>query len=211
MRASWRRSNVVPCAASPTRSSASPTRASSNGFPTTRRQRVRSAVTDGLERLDWLPRTIVCPNPPATAGATRVAADRTPSTEATSFASFDAGSSRAASRAAHPSAAGSAAARREEERAPFRALARTLGLNRQEAASVGDDDPADQVRVALRRLPEQQRTVLTLQYLAGLSLEQVGALLGTSLIGARRASEHALGTLRRSMEEDAGPLAAQAG
>src|SRR5579871_18520 len=141
--------------------------------------RVRAALEDALQRLDWMPRTI--------------RRRRQPGEEP--VAPIDDGPREAA--APRPARAGSPEAWGELEEAPYRALARTIGLYGAEGAA----DPAARVRHALRRLPEQQRTVLTLQFLAGLSLDQVGALLGTSSIGARRAGEHALEALRRAVEE----------
>jgi RNA polymerase sigma factor (sigma-70 family) len=186
-------------------------------FPNYAATRVRAAVTDGLHQMDWLPRAIVRHQPPSAPAASRPAGIEAPASageaalQGLAWAGTDqVALGRGAGRGAHPAGTGRTS-RLDDERAPFRALARMVSVHRIDLPARNEDDAADQVRRAMRRLPEQQRTVLTLQFLAGLSLEQIGALLGTSLIGTRRAIELGLSTLRIAIEDDAGPLAAQAG
>lgn len=161
--------------------------------------RVAAAVRDALQRLQLAPLTLYRrPVRCAPAGGRSDGVSRD-------------GHGRSPGRGEAPPERSTAAQRAEEFRLPYRGLVRAIGLA-PEPPAIGTD-PADRVRRAMRRLPEQQRTVLTLQYLAGLDLEQVGSLLGSGVIGARRASEVALDALRLAVEDDGGlPLvAAQAG
>ncbi|HTW98592.1 MAG TPA: sigma-70 family RNA polymerase sigma factor [Acidimicrobiales bacterium] len=180
-------------------------------FPSYASNRVHAAVTEGLQQLDWLPRPILRHEPAPLPSAGRPHAFEVSGNEPGPAAAWSVDVTPGRSgRGAHPAGTGRPS-RQDDERAPFRALARLVSTYRVDLAMRSEDDAADQVRHAMRRLPEQQRTVLTLQFLAGLSLEQVGALLGTSLIGARRTVEQALSTLRIAIDEDSGSLAAQAG
>jgi len=54
----------------------------------------------------------------------------------------------------------------------------------------------DMVRSALRQLPDRQREVLTLRYLADLSDDQIAEATGLSLGGVRSASSRGLAALR---------------
>lgn len=69
------------------------------------------------------------------------------------------------------------------------------------------DEPAllsaehDQVRRALSTLPDRQREVLTLRYLADLPDSEIAAATGLSLGGVRSASSRGLSALREAMGE----------
>ncbi len=167
--------------------------------------RVRLAIEEGLQRIDWMPRTLRRRDVPSQPHPT---VEHETSKDLGLDRILSAAAER--SRAARKGACGSGGPI-DPSRAPYIALAHVLGLPLDTAEGVGRR-PDEAVRHALRRLPEQHRTVLTLQFLAGLTIEQVGALLGSTTIAAHRSSEHSLAALRRAIEDDnGGSLAAVAG
>lgn len=61
------------------------------------------------------------------------------------------------------------------------------------------DSDSDQVRAALRLLPDRQREVLTLRYVAELSDAEIAAATGLSEGGVRSASSRGLAALRTAL------------
>jgi RNA polymerase sigma-70 factor (ECF subfamily) len=61
---------------------------------------------------------------------------------------------------------------------------------------------AERVRALLRRLPRQQRELLVLRVLAGLSAQEVGNELGMSAGAVRVAQHRALARLRAIVREE---------
>jgi RNA polymerase sigma factor (sigma-70 family) len=68
----------------------------------------------------------------------------------------------------------------------------------------GIPEPADQaLRVALEALPPKQRGAVIYHHLAGLTYAEVGVLLGTSEVAARRSGADGIANLRKTYLEGA--------
>jgi RNA polymerase sigma-70 factor (ECF subfamily) len=65
-----------------------------------------------------------------------------------------------------------------------------------------DNEDAREVRGAFARLPADDRELLELRVVAGLSAEEVGAVLGKRAGAVRMAQSRALDRLRRELERD---------
>ncbi|MCU1489310.1 MAG: polymerase sigma 70 [Acidimicrobiaceae bacterium] len=68
-----------------------------------------------------------------------------------------------------------------------------------------------EIRDAVTRLPDRQRTVVTLHFLAGLTQEQIGAMLGVSNSRVCQIEATAIHALRRILTGDGEPRPAKAG
>lgn len=60
---------------------------------------------------------------------------------------------------------------------------------------------ARELTQALRKLPEEQRTVISLRFIEGLDYPEVAAIMGKSLGALRVAQHRALATLRRTLDQ----------
>ncbi len=65
-------------------------------------------------------------------------------------------------------------------------------------ASAADELPDESLCRALRSLPTKQRGAVVYRYLADLSYEQVGEMIGSSATAARRSAADGVATLRRA-------------
>ncbi len=59
----------------------------------------------------------------------------------------------------------------------------------------------DELRAALDALPPKQRNAVIYRYLAGLSYEQVGALIGSNATAARRSAADGIASLRKRLSK----------
>jgi len=66
-----------------------------------------------------------------------------------------------------------------------------------------DELPGDPLRRVLRSLPPKQRGAVIYRYLADLSYEEVGELIGSSPTAARRSAADGIAALRRAMDQGA--------
>jgi len=68
---------------------------------------------------------------------------------------------------------------------------------------VPEPEPADgdELRAALDALPPKQRNAVIYRYLAGLSYEQVGALIGSNATAARRSAADGIANLRKRLSK----------
>ena len=179
-----------------------------NRFPSYATKRVRGAIFDELRRLDWLPRTVRrrVITYRATVDALSSELGRTPEVrEVLTEMGTDGASGEDVLTAVQSSqllhlqhSVGNAAAGEdmhlidlivsdsEEEPEPF----------------VLRSEQFDEVRRAVTKLPERQRTVVTLHFLGGLTQEQIGVMLGVSNSRVCQIEATAIQTLRRLLAAD---------
>jgi RNA polymerase sigma factor for flagellar operon FliA len=179
-----------------------------NRFAAYASTRVRGAVFDELRRLDWLPRTV----------RRRVISYRTtvdtlsselhrPPSRDEVFASMDVKPNDGAAllvevqsaQLLHLDHAGQSDSDGDDDFAPLS----------DRIVSGGDHDPEplllaseelDELREAISTLPERQRTVVTLHFLAGLTQGQIGDMLGISNSRVCQIEATAMQRLRRVLE-----------
>jgi DNA-directed RNA polymerase specialized sigma24 family protein len=77
----------------------------------------------------------------------------------------------------------------------------TLPENATRCAGAGGGLLDDPLRVALRSLPPKQRGAVIYRYLADMSYEDVGELIGSSPTAARRSAADGIAALRRARTE----------
>jgi RNA polymerase sigma factor for flagellar operon FliA len=179
-----------------------------NRFPSYATKRVRGAIFDELRRLDWLPRTVRrrVITYRATVDALSSELGRTPEVrEVLTEMGTDGAAGEDILTAVQSSqllhlqhSVGNAAAGEdmhlidlivsdsEEEPEPF----------------VLRSEQFDEVRRAVTKLPERQRTVVTLHFLGGLTQEQIGVMLGVSNSRVCQIEATAIQTLRRLLAAD---------
>jgi RNA polymerase sigma factor for flagellar operon FliA len=157
-------------------------------FPAYASTRVRGAVFDELRRLDWLPRTV----------RRRVISYRTtvdtlsnelrrPPSRDEVFASMDVKASDGAAllvevqsaQLLHLDHAGPRNDDGDDDHAPLSSRITSGFENDPEPAFLASEE-LDELREAISSLPERQRTVVTLHFLAGLTQGQIGDMLGIS-------------------------------
>jgi RNA polymerase sigma factor FliA len=169
-------------------------------FPSYAKSRIRGAIFDELRRLDWLPRTVRrrVITYRSTAEVLSTELGRTPDS-AEVLAQMGAGP------------ASSNQILREVQSAQLAQLdapsdasgeGRSLADELMAAGESPDtrllaDEMREELREALGRLPERQRTVVSLHILGGLTQEQIGAMLGVSNSRVCQIEATALQSLRQ--------------
>ncbi|HUZ21481.1 MAG TPA: sigma-70 family RNA polymerase sigma factor [Acidimicrobiales bacterium] len=189
-------------------------------FATYATKRVRGAIFDELRRLDWLPRTV----------RRRVISYRATVDALSSELGRVPGTSEVLSSMGVDGRAGTDLLA-EVQSAQLLHLQHSVGSDQPDEdvrlidllASDRDVEPELQVlaseriaeiRQAVTKLPDRQRTVVTLHFLAGLTQEQIGAMLGVSNSRVCQIEASAIQTLRRllvSTDNDQLGAAAEAG
>ncbi|MDA8295508.1 MAG: sigma-70 family RNA polymerase sigma factor [Actinomycetota bacterium] len=168
-------------------------------------KRVRGAIFDELRRLDWLPRTVRrrVISYRTTADALSSELGRQPETaEVLSQMGTD-GSVNSDILAEIQSAqllhlhhsVGS------EDDEDLRLIDLIVSEDAQPEVAVLASERLAEVRAAVTRLPERQRTVVTLHFLGGLTQEQIGAMLGVSNSRICQIEASAIQTLRRILAD----------
>jgi RNA polymerase sigma factor for flagellar operon FliA len=179
-----------------------------NRFASYASTRVRGAVFDELRRLDWLPRTV----------RRRVISYRTtvdtlsnelrrPPSRDEVFASMDV---KAADGAAllvevqsaqllHLDHAGQRDADGDDDHVPLSNRIAAGPDHDPESSMLASEELAE-LREAISALPERQRTVVTLHFLAGLTQGQIGDMLGISNSRVCQIEATAMQRLRRVLE-----------
>jgi RNA polymerase sigma factor (sigma-70 family) len=70
-----------------------------------------------------------------------------------------------------------------------------------EAAVVEPPEPDDDLRMALDGLPMKQRGAVIYRYLAGLSYDEIGKLIGSNAVAARRSAADGIANLRKRLSK----------
>ena len=179
-----------------------------NRFPSYATKRVRGAIFDELRRLDWLPRTVRRRVISYRATVDNLSSElgRVPETaEVLAQMGSDGGSGDDVLAAVQSSqllhlqhSVGSTSAGED---------LRLIDLIVSDRDS--EPEPAmlraeqfEEIRQAVTKLPERQRTVVTLHFLGGLTQEQIGAMLGVSNSRICQIEATAIQTLRRLLITD---------
>lgn len=168
-------------------------------------KRIRGAIFDELRRLDWLPRTVRrrVISYRTTADALSSELGRQPETaEVLSQMGTD-GSANADILAEIQSAqllhlhhsVGS------EDDEDLRLIDLIVSDDAQPEVALLASERLAEVRAAVTKLPERQRTVVTLHFLGGLTQEQIGAMLGVSNSRICQIEASAIQTLRRILAD----------
>ncbi len=168
-------------------------------------KRIRGAIFDELRRLDWLPRTVRrrVISYRTTADALSSELGRQPETaEVLSHMGTD-GTPNSDILAEIQSAqllhlhhsVGS------EDDEDLRLIDLIVSEDPQPELAVLASERLAEVRAAVTRLPERQRTVVTLHFLGGLTQEQIGAILGVSNSRICQIEAAAIQTLRRILAD----------
>ena len=179
-----------------------------NRFPSYATKRVRGAIFDELRRLDWLPRTVRrrVITYRATVDALSSELGRTPETrEVLSEMGTDGAIGEDVLTAVQSSqllhlqhSVGNAAAGEEMRLIDLIVSDRDA----EPEPFVLRSEQFEEVRRAVTKLPERQRTVVTLHFLGGLTQEQIGVMLGVSNSRVCQIEATAIQTLRRLLAAD---------
>lgn len=179
-----------------------------NRFPSYATKRVRGAIFDELRRLDWLPRTVRrrVITYRATVDALSSELGRIPETsEVLTEMGTDASSGDELLSAVQSSqllhlqhSVGSTAGGEDLSLIDLIVSDREI----EPEPHVLRREQFEEVRRAVTRLPERQRTVVTLHFLGGLTQEQIGLMLGVSNSRVCQIEATALQTLRRLLLTD---------
>jgi RNA polymerase sigma factor FliA len=173
-------------------------------FPSYAMTRIRGAIFDELRRLDWLPRTVRrrIISFRSTAESLSSELGRTPATaEVLSEMGADPGSADQLLREVQSSQLAHLDAPTDFGRHG----AATSFAEVAAAAQPGPDEGLlaaeehEELRRAVRALPERQRTVISLHLLGGRTQEEIGALLGVSNSRVCQIEAVALASLRRTL------------
>lgn len=177
-------------------------------FPAYAQQRIRGAIYDELRRLDWLPRTIR-----RRVITYRVAVDnlsselgRTPNrAEVMSSMGIDPGAESELEQQVQ--SAQLTHFRQPEDQDDWSAAYRSID----QLVSDFADQPESKflaaeristLRAAITKLPERQRTVVTLHFFGGLTQDQIGAILSVSNSRVSQIETSAIKTLRQMLRDD---------
>jgi len=187
-----------------------------NRFPSYATKRIRGSIFDELRRLDWLPRTVRrrVITYRATVDALSSELGRVPETSEVltemgtdGAAGDDVLSAVQSSQLLHlQHSVGSTAAGEDLRLIDLIVSDRDV----EPEPHVLRSEQFEEIRKAVTRLPERQRTVVTLHFLGGLTQEQIGLMLGVSNSRVCQIEATAIQTLRRLLvtDEDRRPSSA---
>jgi RNA polymerase sigma factor for flagellar operon FliA len=163
--------------------------------------RIRDAVYDEFRRLDWLPRTIRR----RAANFAEVVDDLTIGRGLASTRSEIASSSPRddRDRSPHPAPAGSDGDASGDWFSSYQAINALVRRAPGDPRPLGGDEVV-KLQDALTRLPERQRNVVTLRFLAGLTPKQIGVILNISIERIERLEKAAIESLRGLLREGDG-------
>ncbi len=172
-------------------------------FPSYATQRIRGAIYDELRRLDWLPRTIRRHVISYRATQDQLSSElgRVPATgEVLSCMGVDGASGDRllqhvqSSQVTHLESADDY----DDGARPYRTIERLVSdRDAEPEPRAMAAERLSELRAAIARLPERQRTVVTLHFLGGLTQEQTAAVLGVSGPRVFQIKEAAIQSLRR--------------
>lgn len=174
-------------------------------------KRIRGAIFDELRRLDWLPRTVRrrVITYRATVDALSTELGRLPASEEVLSTMGIAGESRAEVLAEVQSAQllhlqhGVGGDQADED---LRLIDLIVSDSEAEPElQVLASERLAEIRDAVTQLPDRQRTVVTLHFLAGLTQEQIGTMLGVSNSRVCQIEASAIQALRRILAKAASP------
>ncbi|HVC25805.1 MAG TPA: sigma-70 family RNA polymerase sigma factor [Acidimicrobiales bacterium] len=177
-------------------------------FPSYATKRIRGSIFDELRRLDWLPRTVRrrVITYRATVDALSSELGRVPETsEVLSEMGTDGASGEDVLSAVQSSqllhlqhSVGSTSAGEDLRLIDLIVSDREI----EPEPHVLRSEQFEEIRKAVTRLPERQRTVVTLHFLGGLTQEQIGSMLGVSNSRVCQIEATAIQTLRRLLVTD---------
>ncbi|HUY06527.1 MAG TPA: sigma-70 family RNA polymerase sigma factor [Acidimicrobiales bacterium] len=177
-------------------------------FPAYAQQRIRGAIYDELRRLDWLPRTIRRRVITYRAAVDDLISElgRMPDrTEVMSSMGVDPNAERELEQQVR-SAQLTLFLRSEDEddwSAAYRSIDQLVSdVAAQPGSRFLAHERISTLRTAITKLPERQRTVVTLHFFGGLTLEQIGALLSVSNSRVAQIEVAAIKALRYLMRGD---------
>ncbi len=177
-------------------------------FPSYATKRIRGSIFDELRRLDWLPRTVRrrVITYRATVDALSSELGRVPETsEVLSEMGTDGANGEDVLSAVQSSqllhlqhSVGSTSAGEDLRLIDLIVSDREV----EPEPHVLRSEQFEEIRKAVTRLPERQRTVVTLHFLGGLTQEQIGSMLGVSNSRVCQIEATAIQTLRRLLVTD---------
>lgn len=177
-------------------------------FPSYAMARIRGAVFDELRRLDWLPRTVRrrVINYRSTVEELSGELGRVPATgEVITEMGLNQGEASDLLQAVQSSQLmhlqQASDGNEDGESAPIIDLLATAHEDGPEA-QVLFSERISEVREAITRLPERQRTVVSLRFFGGLTQDQIGVMLGVSNSRICQIESAAMGSLRRMLADD---------
>lgn len=185
-------------------------------FPGYAQQRIRGAIYDELRRLDWLPRTIR-----RRVITYRVAIDnlsselgRTPN-RAEVMNSMGVDPSDESELEQQVQSAQLTHFRQVEDEDDWSAAYRSLNqlisdLADQPESRILAAERVATLRAAIAKLPERQRTVITLHFFGGLTQDQIGAILSVSNSRVSQIESSAIKTLRHLLRSELDPFTSAA-
>ncbi len=186
-------------------------------FPAYAQQRIRGAIYDELRRLDWLPRTIR-----RRVITYRVAVDdlsselgRMPNrSEVMNSMGVDPSSENDLMKQVQSAQLTHFQQVKDEDdwSAAYRSIDQLVSDHaEQPEAQILAAERIASLRTAITKLPERQRTVVTLHFLGGLTQDQIGAILSVSNSRVSQIEASAIKTLRHLLREEGSSPAAAIG